>query len=98
VSLTFTPARLKQTEFNMRFTTGTGYQGGFESVLRTINHALAEFTENKRWQRKARAFDDVVNRNLDSVYQTLWVSILAVQYRTRSFQADCGPVCELRKK
>jgi len=58
----------------------------------------AAFTENKRWQRKARAFDDVVNRNVRSVYQTLWVSILAVQYRRSEVaRTDCGPGCELRK-
>jgi len=43
----------------------------------TINHALAVFTENKRYRRKPRAFDDVVNRNVDSVYQTDEVLILA---------------------
>jgi hypothetical protein len=36
----------------------------------TINHARAAFIENKRYRIKARAFDDVVNRNGVSVYQT----------------------------
>jgi lipoprotein-anchoring transpeptidase ErfK/SrfK len=40
----------------------------------TINHALSEFTENKRCQTKPRAIDDVVNRKAVSVYQTDAVS------------------------
>jgi lipoprotein-anchoring transpeptidase ErfK/SrfK len=36
----------------------------------TINHALIVFIENKRYPAKPRAFDDVVNRNAVSVYQT----------------------------
>jgi hypothetical protein len=36
----------------------------------TINHARIPFTENKRYRTKPRWFDDVVNRNADSVYQT----------------------------
>ncbi|MGO8910048.1 MAG: hypothetical protein ACLQDM_12130, partial [Bradyrhizobium sp.] len=43
----------------------------------TINHALSAFIENKRYRKKARAFDDVVNRNVVSVYQTDAVVVLA---------------------
>jgi hypothetical protein len=35
-----------------------------------INHAPYPFIENKRYRRKPRELDDVVNRNSDSVYQT----------------------------
>jgi hypothetical protein len=54
----------------MKFTPRTHYQMRVEWRTPTINHTLAAFTENKRYRRKPRAFDDVVNRNVDSVYQT----------------------------
>jgi hypothetical protein len=43
----------------------------------TINHASPAFIENKRYPTKPHAFDDVVNRNAVSVYQTDQVLILA---------------------
>src|SRR5882724_2110539 len=43
----------------------------------SINHASRAFIENKRYRIKPRAFDDVVNRNAVSVYQTDEVVILA---------------------
>ncbi|HZR75488.1 hypothetical protein [Bradyrhizobium sp.] len=36
----------------------------------TINHAHVVFTENKRYRTNPRWFDDVVNQNVGSVYQT----------------------------
>jgi hypothetical protein len=41
-----------------------------------VNHALPPFTKNKRYRIKPGGFDDVVNRNADSVYQTDAVLIL----------------------
>jgi hypothetical protein len=49
----------------------------------TINHGALPFMENKRYGAKPRQIDDVVNRNVDSVYQTDAVSLLAVQVQRR---------------
>jgi hypothetical protein len=77
VSPNFTQPRLKQTRFNIEFTPELVVKLRIDCCTPTINHALAAFTENKRYQTKPRAFDDVVNRNDDSVYQTDAVLILA---------------------
>jgi hypothetical protein len=69
--------------FSHPFTSGVLDQGDLTSGSRgntpdafcerrspTINHVLPAFTQNKRCPENPRAFDDVVNRNAVSVYQT----------------------------
>jgi hypothetical protein len=56
--------------FNIGFTPGTRCEVCLDRRTSTINHARAPFTENKRYRKKPRRIDDVVNRNTVSVYQT----------------------------
>src|SRR5579872_323010 len=61
---------LKQTQFNMKFTRALSPTTCIACCIPAINHAPFPFTENKRYPTKPGEFDDVVNRNRDSVYQT----------------------------
>src|ERR1700690_3592041 len=90
-------SRLKQTRFNMRFTPRTGYKSAPSARIPTINHALPAFTENKRYRTKPHAIDDVVNRNVDSVYQTDAVLILAGAVQRRRSGARATKQCRVRR-
>jgi hypothetical protein len=56
--------------FNAEFTPEPLIASDAIRRIPTINHARAVFIENKRYRKKPRAIDDVVNRNAVSVYQT----------------------------
>src|SRR6478735_7139337 len=56
--------------FNVRFTREHVAADDDGPRTPTINHGCAAFIQNKRCPENPRAFDDVVNRNAVSVYQT----------------------------
>jgi hypothetical protein len=63
----------------------------------TINHGAPPFIENKRYRAKPRQIDDVVNRNVDSVYQTDAVSLLAVHVQRRRSGASTTKTVRVRR-
>src|ERR1700694_1928993 len=94
-----------QMRFNIGFTRGIGWKVCPNCRTPTINHAREPFIENKRYRKKPREIDGVVNRKAASVYQTDAVLILVggvqgrrsdapttKQYRVRR----CSKACLLR--
>src|SRR5580698_2470753 len=81
----------------MEFTPGIVRDAGDDGRTPRINHALPAFTENKRYQIKPRAIDDVVNRNAGSVYQTDAVLILAGGVQRRRSGAPTAKQYRVRR-
>jgi hypothetical protein len=69
--------------FNVRFTPELVGEAYRSRRIPTINHAPPAFIENKRYRPKPRGIRDVVNRNVDSVYQTEAVLILIGEVQRR---------------